>query len=309
MGYESWPQYEVSDADIAQVNTLVTELEKAGCDPGLGLFHDGAWELLEGLPAGLRCLLEDFRREESAGACVVRGFPVDDVAVGPTPGSWSVAAASTSTRREELLLGLLARCLGEVFGWSGRQGGRMVQDVLPGRAHGGAVQREEWHTEDASHPYRCDYLALLGIRNPAAVPTTLASVRDVRLPAPLMRVLFEPRFQIASGAGPVAVLSGARDAPYLRIDPGVMGGAPGDRAARHALGALMAELERNRRDVVVDAGTLLVVDNYVAVHGRPAYPAGPGGSGRWLKKAHVTRDLRKSRAVRASAAGRVLLSG
>ncbi|CAM5724923.1 hypothetical protein STENM223S_05279 [Streptomyces tendae] len=82
---------------------------------------------------------------------------------------------------------------------------------------------------------------------------------------------------------------------------------PGDPEAAAALEALTAELQRNLTDVVVSPGDLLVIDNYRVVHGRAAFKARFDGTDRWLKKAVVTRDLRKSRAHRKSPAERVLL--
>ncbi|NBE51941.1 TauD/TfdA family dioxygenase [Streptomyces boluensis] len=106
---------------------------------------------------------------------------------------------------------------------------------------------------------------------------------------------------------PVAVLFGAADSPYLRIDPYFMRCVDNDSEAEQALKELVTELERVQQDVVADAGTLLVVDNYLAVHGRRAFTARYDGTDRWLQKSVITRDLRRSRAARDSAAGRIVV--
>lgn len=331
--------YDLSAEEVAQLDALIGELRAADCDPGDPLFHDEAWELAARLPVGLRAFLTAFRRDDPAAAFKIRGFPVDDAAVGPTPGGWAQAAASVRTRREELFLSLLGKCLGEVFSWPTLQSGRMIQNVLPiageeseQSGHGSGVLLE-WHTEDGFHPYRCDYLALFGIRNHDRVPTTVASIRDVTLNEETRTVLSEPRFfilpddehlrQLAAqqpdhpgllrmramreNPEPVAVLFGAPDSPYLRIDPFFMRCATGDAVAERALKELVTELEAATRDLVVEAGTLLVIDNYLAVHGRRAFTARYDGTDRWLQKAIITRDLRKSRGTRDTAAGRVLI--
>lgn len=331
--------YDLSAEEIERLDALVAELSATDCNPGDPLFHDRTWALIGRLPAGLREFLEGFRRNDPAAAFKVRGFPVDDSAVGPTPENWSAAAGSATTRREELFLALLGRCLGDVFSWSTLQSGRMIHNVLP--IAGEELEQSghssdillEWHTEDGFHPYRCDYLALLGIRNHDRVPTTLASVRDVRLSAEHRRILSEPRFHILPDDEhlrqlaiqqpdhpglarmvrmreepiPVAVLFGALDSPYLRIDPYFMRCLDGDAEAEQALKELVAELERVQQDIVVGAGELLVVDNYLAVHGRRAFTAHFDGTDRWLKKIVITRDLRKSRDARGTPAARVLV--
>ncbi|AWS48140.1 taurine catabolism dioxygenase TauD [Streptosporangium sp. 'caverna'] len=331
--------YELSAEEKSSLDQLLADPNVAHGDPGGQAFHDNAWELVARLPIGLHRFLEDFRRNDPAAAFLLRGFGVDDTAVGPTPRNWAEAAAAGRTRREELFLALIGKCLGEVFSWPTLQSGRMIQNVLPiagdedeQSGHGSDVLLE-WHTEDAFHPYRCDYLALFGIRNHDRVPTTLSSVRDVRLPAAVRQVLAEPRFYILpddehlrqladqwpdhpgllrmramrEDPEPVAVLFGAADSPYLRIDPFFMRCGDNDAEAERALKELVAELERVQQDVVVDAGTLLVVDNYLAVHGRRAFTARYDGTDRWLQKAVVTRDLRRSRDARDSAAARVVL--
>ena len=103
------------------------------------------------------------------------------------------------------------------------------------------------------------------------------------------------------------MLFGHPDQPYLRIDPVFMSAAPGDAEAAAALKALTGELQRQLVEVALDAGDLLVVDNYKAVHGRSAFTARFDGTDRWLKKAIVTRDLRRSRAHRRAAHDRVLI--
>lgn len=234
-------------------------------------------------------------------------------------------------------LALLAMAMGDPFTWSTLQGGRMIQNVLPTvgeekeqSGHGQVLL--EWHTEDGFHPYRCDYLMLLGLRNPDGVATTVSSIRDVTVSAEHRQVLSQPRFLILPDdehlrqlaqthpdslgltrmrvmretPQPVAVLFGAPDDPYVRIDPFFMRCLDGDMEAETALKSLIVELDRVQQDVVLNSGDVLIVDNYLAVHGRKEFKARFDGTDRWLKKIVVTRDLRKSRELRQSAGSRVI---
>lgn len=56
----------------------------------------------------------------------------------------------------------------------------------------------------------------------------------------------------------------------------------------------MAELQRVQQDVAVGPGSLLIVDNYRAVHGRRPFTARYDGTDRWLKKLTVSRNLRQN---------------
>ncbi|MFG2124495.1 guanitoxin biosynthesis L-enduracididine beta-hydroxylase GntD [Streptomyces sp. NPDC048710] len=325
-------------AEVDQIEALISELLADGAEPASHEFNDDVWRHIGALPEGLRGFLQEFRRSEPAAACVVEGLPVFDDEVGPTPLHWRDAAASTTTRREECYLALLTGCLGDVFGWSTLQAGRLLHNVLPipgeeeqQSGHGSDVLLE-WHTEDGFHPYRCDYLGLFGVRNHDKVPTTFASIRDTRISDDDRALLFEKRFLILpdeehlrqlaetdpTSTGlrrlramreepePVAVLFGAQDDPYLRIDPFFMTCLEGDAEAEAALKRLIAELERVQQDITVTAGTMLFIDNYRAVHGRKAFVSRYDGTDRWLKKSVSTRDLRRSSDMRTSTHTRII---
>lgn len=297
--------------------------------------------LAQRFPQGLVDELRDFRLHEPAAALVVRGLRVDDAEIGPTPLDWRETPAperAAALAAHEVYLVLAASLLGDIFGWSTLQNGKLLHNVVPMPAEqreqsGHGTVKLEWHTEDGFHPHRCDYLLLLGVRNHDAVPTTVASIDEVDLVPRHREVLAERRFLIRpdnehvnraralvegtdrihtiqrmqDSPEPSAVLFGHPDAPYLRIDPAFMTARPGDPEAAEALDALVSALDANLTEVALGAGDLLVVDNYKAVHGRSEFRARYDGTDRWLKKVIVTRDLRKSRRYRAAAHERVLL--
>jgi len=330
--------YKLSADDLHELEVLVDKLDSMGIDPASPDFYDRAWEFAPLVPAEVRRFLAEFCLHEGSATAIVSGWPVDDTAVGPTPGHWETAAKEARGRREELVLGLLAMCLrGDVFNWSTLQEGRLIHNVVPidgesqeQSGHGQVLL--EWHTEDAFHPYRCDYLLLFGVRNPDRTPTTMSSLRDVVLDPADVEILRRPRFHIlpdnehlrqVAAKDPnhpslartremrdnpqaVPLLFGHPDQPYLRIDPFFMRCADDDPAAARALKALTDELERVQQALVVEPGTLLIVDNYLAVHGRAAFRARFDGNDRWLKKTLVTRNLRTSRDQRETAADRVI---
>ncbi|HEU5027344.1 MAG TPA: guanitoxin biosynthesis L-enduracididine beta-hydroxylase GntD [Spirillospora sp.] len=331
--------YSMSLADIGELEALIDKIDSLDIDPAAPRFFDQAWELTAMVPHGVRRFLAEFCLHERAAFGMVRGWPVSDRAIGPTPANWSQAAEQARGRREEFVLALLAMCLtGDTFSWSTLQGGRLIHNVVPIQGdeseqsgHGQVLL--EWHTEDGFHPYRCDYLLLFGMRNHDRVPTLVSSIRDVRLDEADMEILRRPLFHIMpdnehlrqmAAIHPghpsllrarkmreepeaVPVLFGAQDSPYLRIDPYFMRCADGDPAAEAALRRLIDELNRVQQRLEVEPGTLLIVDNYLAVHGRAAFSARFDGTDRWLKKTLVTRDLRTSRDMRESPSSRVIV--
>ncbi|MFC7584421.1 TauD/TfdA family dioxygenase [Nonomuraea antimicrobica] len=94
--------------------------------------------------------------------------------------------------------------------------------------------------------------------------------------------------------------------PVSADRPAVHALRPGDVEAERALDALDAALQRAEQDVVVGPGTLLVVDNHLAVHGRKPFEVRYDGTDRWLKKLTVSRNLRRSHAISATKNRRVL---
>lgn len=317
-------EYWLSDAERGALEQTSAALVEACADPGAPEFYDRD-DVVDVLPLGLRRFLRDFRRYESAAAAVVRNVPVQAARLPPTPPGWREAIDLDGTRREEAVLGLCGLAVGEPFAWLTLQAGRLVQNVLPVRgdelAQSGYGSRAllEFHTEDGFHPQRPDYLLLFGVRNHEAVPTLVASVRDARLPERTRRVLRERRFVIlpdpehqrqlaeiepghpaldsvrrwSDHPEPTSVLSGDPRSPYVQLDRPFMRAVNGDPDAEGTLDDLMTALERVQHPIVIDPGTLVIIDNAVAVHGRLPFEARYDGTDRWLKKLLVRRDIRR----------------
>jgi Fe(II)/alpha-ketoglutarate-dependent arginine beta-hydroxylase len=283
------------------------------------------------LPWSVQNYLNRFRREEW-GYARICGHAGDDGCFGPTPSHWNQLPNPSPTLNRDILLVLYGALLGDVFGWATQQDGRVVHDVLPIKANEGqqlgtAANVELcWHTEDAFHPLRPDWIILACIRNPTSTATMIACVDDLTLSEDDVHILFEERFRILpddshlpknnsstsasdfskietllTAAPSIALMSGDPHFPYLRADESFWCVAdPADTEAAHVLNRLTAEIQRNLREIRLDPGDFLFLDNFKAVHGRKPFAARYDGTDRWLKRVCVTRDLRKSRAERVS---------
>jgi len=297
------------------------------------------------MPRRLRAALMQFKlAEPDSGLLIVSGYPVDDHKIGATPEHWRRRSAMRSpTLEEEMLFVLTSSILGECIGWSTQQGGRIIHDVMPiqgmeqEQIGTGSEQPIWWHTEDAFHPLRGDYLGMMCLRNDDRVPTTFASLEGVRLDPEDWEILFEPHFTIQpdkshrkengvngsdngqlqklydkieamrQAPGKIAVLSGDPRSPYIRIDPYFMDRLDDQPRAQRALDALSRAIDSRLTDVVLAPGDICFIDNFKAVHGRRAFKARYDGRDRWLKRINVTRDLRKSREERVDAVSRIIL--
>jgi Fe(II)/alpha-ketoglutarate-dependent arginine beta-hydroxylase len=289
------------------------------------------------LPFRVRQVLNEFRLREPAKAiCRIAGYPIDDRGIGPTPAHWKERQRHCAAAREEILLVLLGSLLGDPIAWSTQQDGAVVHDIAPIKGHeheqmgSGSAEELAWHTEDAFHPFRGDYLGMLCLRNAERVPTTFAPIDVADLEPDTVKELFEPRFTIrpdnshlrknrvdpTSGEDAleaahsriedmsqrpeeIAVFFGSPDSPYCRIDPYFMD-PPATKAAQEALNRLIDHLTSRLEEMVLEAGEFVFIDNFKAVHGRRPFAARFDGTDRWMKRINITRNLRTSRAARRS---------
>src|SRR5262249_59246169 len=129
------------------------------------------------LPTRIRLSLNAFRLEQMSGVLCISGYVVEQERLGPTPAHWRARPEPSPSHREELLLLLYSSLLGDPFGWASQQDGRLIHDVLPIRGHeheqlGSSSENVlTWHTEDAFHPLRGDFLSFACLRNPTAGAT------------------------------------------------------------------------------------------------------------------------------------------
>lgn len=331
--------------DIEAIDALTAELSKRYDNVESAEFHRRSRPYAEELPRRLREVISEYRLAEHSAGLLITGLPVDDAALGPTPADWRNKPAASPTLRHDIAFFLIAALLGEPIGWVTQQDGRIMHDIFPMRGYEheqigwGSEEDLTWHTEDAYHPLRTDYLGLMCLRNPDGVETTIADVADIVFDPETRAALFQERFRIlpddshlprnaAADADDgraaalrergrrrveralddpdrVAVLFGDSDSPYLRIDPHYMRGVQGE-AEQRVLRRACAAIDAGLTGVALRPGDVFFLDNFRAVHGRRPFRAQFDGTDRWLRRLNVTRDLRKSRAFRMGAESRVI---
>ncbi|GAA1265651.1 clavaminate synthase family protein [Sphaerisporangium rubeum] len=337
----------LSESDVKAIRALTDELIARYDSVEDPEFVADAAIYAHELPRDLRLQLNHFRLTEPDALCVISGYPIDDRRIGPTPPHWRDCVGSKTALPEEFFFYLCACLLGDPIAWATQQDGRLLHDVMPIEAHkheqlgSGSEQLLTWHTEDAFHPLRTDYVGLMCMRNHDGIETTAASVDDIRIEPDLAEVMRQERFPIrpdrshlphnrAGGEDtdpetkkllersyewimgleedpkPIAMLFGHPDKPYLRLDPYFMHVPEDDPEAAAALEAITKEIDASIGGVVLKAGDVLFLDNYRAVHGRKAFTARFDGTDRWLKRLNIARDLRKSRAARRTADSRTI---
>jgi Fe(II)/alpha-ketoglutarate-dependent arginine beta-hydroxylase len=329
-------RYELDGSEIEVVDRLLDRLAPRYGGPHDARFMESARRAAHDLPPRLRAFVCAHGTREGF---LIAGPSVDDGRLGPTPAHW--ATTSPSTARYEMLLVLIGSVLGHVFGWATQQDGKFVHDILPIRGHerdqlgSGSEAELTWHTEDAFHPCRADYVGLACLRNPESVATIVGGLPLASLSPEVVELLSQRRFVIRpdpshfAGANldgtvsehgqafdrmermnrrpdRIAILSRSCDTPNLRLDPEFMTTLPGDEPAAEALDVAVKLVNDNVVDVVLQPGEQLFLDNRRAVHGRRAFSSRHDGSDRWLKRINVMVDLARSRPFIERAGSRLI---
>lgn len=336
---------ELDDFDVKKIRRLLSEIAANLTTVESSEFLMQATLMSHELPRSFRKRMEEFRLDEhGCGAVVIRGFPIDARKIGPTPASWDERSAPPfCTLEEEILLILCGALLGDLVTWASEQDGNIVNNVLPIQQYAdsqlgwGSTNELIFHVENAASPYSPDYIGLICMRNPDLIGTTISALFDHDLLHLDVDTLFKNNFFIRPDDAHTvistrrqndhnpdrylalsrrkeeikqplrtAILFGDQRAPYLRIDPAYMYSDNCEKS-KTAMAQFLKTLNANKTRVYLQPGDMVFIDNFRMVHGRDPFKAKYDGTDRWLKRVQVTRDLRKSRAHRASATSRKIL--
>ncbi|WP_327367109.1 TauD/TfdA family dioxygenase [Streptomyces sp. NBC_01217] len=265
------------------------------------------------VPAELGAALDEMVRPPSpaVGYRVVKGLLAEYDEPGPTPLRWSLADPGINAAFD-IGLALTASRLGRVFGWTGQQDGRIVHNILPspGQEHlqvgASSVVPLAWHSEDAFHPQRADFLLLACVRNPDGIGSRLSTIsgaapseEDVdQLARPLAAVMPDASYGEAAGdrpglVGAPTVWRGDDKGLRVRYDPSYSRWLTDDGRFHQAYGRLGQRFEDAGFVVPLDPGDLLIIDNDTSVHGRVAFRPRYDGTDRWLKRILVRSGRRR----------------
>jgi hypothetical protein len=160
------------------------------------------------------------------------------------------------------------------------------------------------HTESCFHPYLPDFVLLLCLRGDPTAATTYADIEDIipDLSDNCIHVLKQPWFRTSvdesfrTNGEPdqprdLAVLYERPDGTHqLKYDKAVMVGLWKDAVA--ALEELNEAIEKHTKEIILQTGDLLIIDNATTVHGRKPFQARYDGTDRWLQRVLVRKDVK-----------------
>ncbi|MBP2478948.1 L-asparagine oxygenase [Crossiella equi] len=274
-------------------------------DPGWVAKARRAWQ---DVPTALRHQVREFRRDSGPdGRLLLPGLPIDPASVPPTPTVRGSVQRTPALPAAVVML--VANGLGDPASFAAEKSGALVQDVVPVpgqeefQGNAGSVELT-FHTENAFHPHRPDYVLLLCLRadHEGVSELRTASIRRIlptlttRAKEALSRSEFvtNPPPSFGGGEGSAhAVLAGDPADPDLCFDEAATSALTARGQA--ALTELGAAVREHYDGVRLRPGDLAVVDNRIALHGRSAFTPRYDGGDRWLQRMFAFTDLRRSR--------------
>jgi L-asparagine oxygenase len=268
------------------------------------------------LPERLTETLYDFGRWGSpSGVLTVSGLPPGSVPETPPDNSRHLGESTTLARVQAIC----NEFLGHMIAYEAEGAGRLFQDMVPARASArtqtslSSEVELEVHTEQAFSMLRPDYLSLACLRGDPNAHTYLLRASDIvsnvhddvakMLRQPLWTVGVDESFRIGGYEfmhgdvrGPVPIISGSDEDPFMLLDQDLMSGV--DTDAQQLLDDISNLYLRHRRYHTLASGQLLILDNNRVAHGRSDYIARFDGTDRFIIRSFAVRDMAKSRYAR-----------
>lgn len=255
-------------------------------------------------------LLEFRRSLHAPGMLIIRNLPVDQV-LPETPPTGGRSPEKRTFLSEASLIGV-GSLLGEIYGYNDEKKGELIHNICPVKSSRASQSNEgsevdfRFHVEAAYFNFRPHFLLLLCLRSDEGVEasTTVAEIKDAipLLTGRELEVLREPLFRIHAPqsflkvpgevrwSDPMPVFQGSDEHPEVRLN--FNGMAALSTEADQALESLERALNspQVRRNIHLEPGSLLIINNRKAVHGRTPFRPRFDGRDRWLQRIYVHSD-------------------
>lgn len=265
------------------------------------------------LPRVLRSSLHEFKAYEIADAITIKTGGFFDTSSASTPTDYVELNPDYLYNDMQIAHALMSNLIGTPVGYSSQRSGKRLNNIIPTQnlestpnSSSGSKFNFGFHTEDAFHEFKGDYLGLVCIRNIECAVTSFVSMNEIKVSPLLKAALFRPDYVI--GNNPIhvlpdghklsrsSILYGSWGRPYMRINVSNIYGV--DRNAQYALEEFVEAMNAARECVVLEAGDFFYLDNLYTAHARDAYTPNWGSEARWLSRFIISQDVRKSAVAR-----------
>ena len=262
---------------------------------------------VEQIPENLRIQLKKFKGQADDTVLQISGFyEFIQEPVAPTPSHWREVTEPNSVY--DYYFVLISSALGDVFGFSNLQDGKLVQEIFPiisdaEKQLGTGSVELYLHTEDSSLDYRADYLGFMCKRNIDMIPTNVAIPDFSRLSSDAKDILRQKKFKIFNDrpcfsieqkeppSVITSVLYGREGAECMRYDPLYTDNLSLNEMQKNALNELIKLVDASITPVLLKQGELAFIDNRRCAHGRSEFIPRYDGTDRWLKRTQISTRL------------------
>lgn len=247
--------------------------------------------------------VSEFRqmRDEGIGSSYLflQGARIDDVlpSTPTSPDDFPDTPVTDNTLRT------VVKSLGNPCAYADEQRGHLFHNIRPikgeeEKAENTGSVKFEFHTENVHHPFRPDFLILIGLRvdheRKARTRVAEANRAVSLLSDDVVSILSQRRFVSGFPSSftrtdgvnrvthPHRVLRLVSGRWYLRFNSHTTQGC--DEEAQAAVQRLIVALEEMSEDIELTPGDVVIIDNHTAAHGRTAFTPRYDGQDRWLKR-------------------------
>ncbi len=243
---------------------------------------------------------------------IIRKLDVGEVPRTPTKQWFNLSL----TKPRKILLEA-ASFYGFPISFTQEQNGALIQNVHPIQStetkqiSSSSKVELSLHTETAFHQYKPTMVLLLCLRGDSKAVTTYADVNEIieHLSPETLTTLTQPLFTTSvdesfrtKGESDMeitcSILKRYKEIPSFVVDPPIyeicydealMKGL--NEQATNALGELKQAIDKSIREIVLETGDLLIMNNTRVIHGRLPFKARYDGTDRWLLRMFVINQL------------------
>jgi len=266
-----------------------------------------------------KSLIEFSRHGSETGFLLFDGFSIEDTVFTKTPDNNNEKIGEKTNLAK--IQGILISTIGELVSYEAEGYGRLFQDIIPMKSLEtkqmslSSGTELEIHTEQAFSKLRPDILSLACIRGDPDAFTYILPVKTIinnlshseieLLRKPLWTTCIDLSFKLygqefieGDVRGPMPIISGPEDDPYLLFDQDLMRGTTEE--AQQMIAKIVGIYYTHRIRHVLIPGQIIFIDNNRAVHGRSPFSPKYDGTDRFLVRCFATFDYEKSAYARNS---------
>ncbi|HWM23572.1 MAG TPA: TauD/TfdA family dioxygenase [Chthoniobacterales bacterium] len=293
----------LNQKEIAAIEEICVYIESEGFDSNENQFLSSGLHLQSQLPSRILSSLDTLLGAACTVGVSIRSLPETTM---PSPRT-HYERRNRRLNRMECITGLCALHLGEIYGYTSQQDGRIFNDIIPlddykevSDCSGGYLSEFRLHTEDSFFAFPPDFIIWGCHRNQERAVTKLAAIDDADVSPEVQSLLMMKEYCITPNAfqntkvfpTSYQILTPVGDGvTNMRMNAHTAFSESAKEQFRDAYGQLVSALEEKAVERIFAPGEIFVLNNRRVAHGRVAYEASNHEGRRWLTRLIVRRDL------------------